>query len=496
MKIWASLLKVQINGIDANFFDLGGHSVLATQLTFQVNKAFNVSLPMSVVFSTPTVAGIAAAIDAIKGGGAAAAAGGVDLQKEVQLPDAISTQSLAPAASGAPSAVLLTGATGFLGSFLLQQLLDQLPAATVYCHVRAADEAEAMKRVQQTMTTCMIWRDEYRARIVPVLGDLGKARLGMSEAQWSALADRIDAIVHNGAYVHWLMTYAKLRPANVEATVEVLRFACTKRVKVVHYVSTTSVFDTKKLAAQASVSEDDPMDATEGLSGGYPQTKWVADKIAQLARTRGVPVNVYRPGYITGDSVNGVWNTDDFLCRLLKGCVQLGKVPAIDPTVPLDMAPVDYVAKTIVALVHSGATNKSYNVVSQERNTYHNFFMSLASFGYGISLVSYAEWRAALIAAVNGKPDANVLSAVLTQFSETWDQHLLNPVYDQRNIVATLGAKRPAFPSLPALFAPYYTYLIAAGFLPAPAQKPTNLLNINWEKIQEGVATLTRTNRN
>lgn len=202
MKIWASLLKVQINGIDANFFDLGGHSVLATQLTFQVNKAFNVSLPMSVVFGTPTVAGIAAAIDAIKGGGAAAAASGVDLQKEVQLPDAISTQNLAPAAQGAPSAVLLTGATGFLGSFLLQQLLDQLPAATVYCHVRAADEAEAMKRVHQTMATCMIWRDEYRARIVPVLGDLGKPRLGMSEAQWTALADRVDAIVEReGALV-------------------------------------------------------------------------------------------------------------------------------------------------------------------------------------------------------------------------------------------------------------------------------------------------------
>ena len=124
----------------------------------------------------------------------------------------------------------VAGATGFLGSFLLQQLLEQLPVTTiVYCHVRAADEAEAVKRVQHTLTTCMIWRDEYRARIVGVPGDLGKTRLGLKEEQWNTLADRIDAIVHNGAYVHWLLPYAKLRPSNVEATIEVLRLACTKR---------------------------------------------------------------------------------------------------------------------------------------------------------------------------------------------------------------------------------------------------------------------------
>lgn len=496
MKIWASLLKTQINGVDANFFDLGGHSVLATQLSFQVNRAFNITLPMSSIFATPTIAGIAASIDAIKSGGNVSAVTGVDLQKEVQLPDSISIKDLLPAHQGAPTQVLLTGATGFLGSFLLQQLLEQLPNATVYCHVRAASPAEGLKRIQQTLTTCMIWRANYESRIVPVLGDLAKPRLGISTDQYDLLAEKVDAIVHNGAYVHWLLPYAKLRPSNVEATIEVIRLACTKRVKVVHYVSTTSVFDTKALSSQSSVSEDDPMTSCEGLTGGYPQSKWVAEKIAQLARSRGVPVNIYRPGYITGDSVNGVWNTDDFLARLLKGCVQLGKVPAIDPTVPLDMAPVDYVAKVICALVRSGVVNRSFNTVAQERNTYSNLFMSLVSFGYAITLVSYADWRAALTAAVNGRPDANVLSAVLTQFSENWHERLVNPIYEQKNITATLGADAPRFPALSSLFGPYYTYLIAASFLPPPAQKPTNLLNINWEKIQEGVATLTRTNRN
>jgi len=38
---------------------------------------------------------------------------------------------------------------------------------------------------------------------------------------------------------------------------------------------------------------------------------------------RNIPVSIYRPGYITGDTVNGLWNTDDYLCRFIKGCIQL-----------------------------------------------------------------------------------------------------------------------------------------------------------------------------
>lgn len=56
------------------------------------------------------------------------------------------------------------------------------------------------------------------------------------------------------------------------------------------------------------------------------QSKWIAELIVLEARNRGVPVTIFRPGYVTGDSKTGVMNTDDYLVRLLKGCIQLGKV--------------------------------------------------------------------------------------------------------------------------------------------------------------------------
>lgn len=57
------------------------------------------------------------------------------------------------------------------------------------------------------------------------------------------------------------------------------------------------------------------------------QSKWIAELILLKARDeRGLPITIFRPGYVTGDSKTGVMNTDDYLVRLLKGCLQLGKV--------------------------------------------------------------------------------------------------------------------------------------------------------------------------
>lgn len=105
------------------------------------------------------------------------------------------------------------------------------------------------------------------------------------------LCSKVDTIVHNGAYVHWLLPYEKLKATNVSSTVDVLKLACTNRLKSVHYVSTTSVFDTKHHRhLPDKVLEDDDMKRWEGLAGGYPQTKWVSDRIAALGRAAGIPV--------------------------------------------------------------------------------------------------------------------------------------------------------------------------------------------------------------
>eukprot|EP01116_Phalansterium_solitarium_P003577 TRINITY_DN1439_c0_g1_i1.p1 TRINITY_DN1439_c0_g1~~TRINITY_DN1439_c0_g1_i1.p1 ORF type:complete len:1931 (+),score=838.25 TRINITY_DN1439_c0_g1_i1:91-5883(+) len=503
MQIWARVLGREVNSVEDNFFDLGGHSLLATRLAFELNTALCLPspLPLALVFSAPTVAALATAVDRLRAPGVGASlapTSTLDLEKEVQLDEAVSALGLPLPASPHPGAlrrVLLTGATGFLGAFLLHDLLQHTDAV-VHCVVRAASPAEGEQRLHKSLRVCRLWRDDFAPRIVVEVGDLGQRRLGMPEADWLRLADSTDAIVHNGAFVHWLLPYEKLKATNVGSTQEVLRLATTARLKPVHLVSTTSVYDDAVHRQQEAVLESDPLASSVGLSGGYPQSKWVADRIALLARQRGVPVNIYRPGFISGDSSHGVWNTDDFLCRLIKGCVQLSCAPDIeDPRAMLDMCPVDYVSGVIVStLKQPQLINMSFNIVNPNPVRYNRLFTQAASFGYAIDIVPYAQWRPVLQQVSRSGGD-NALSAVLAHFSDGWPSGLANPRYDCTNTLAAIAGSKLPLPEFDSLLVTYLSYLVSASFLPPPPSAASDRLHIDWQRIGDGVEMLSRTKR-
>ena len=80
------------------------------------------------------------------------------------------------------------------------------------------------------------------------------------------------------------------------------------------------------------VLEDDPLLDGRGLRHGYTQSKWVAEKLVQLARERGLPVTVYRPPLIGWHSQTGAFNESDLVCSMLEGCLHLGAaLPDDDP---------------------------------------------------------------------------------------------------------------------------------------------------------------------
>ena len=82
----------------------------------------------------------------------------------------------------------------------------------------------------------------FEARVIPICGDLGQPKLGLTQDVWDFLANEIDAVFHNGATVNYLFNYDRMRDANVLGTNEVLRLAFEGRPKSLNYVSTTFVF--------------------------------------------------------------------------------------------------------------------------------------------------------------------------------------------------------------------------------------------------------------
>ncbi|MDF5732379.1 MAG: amino acid adenylation domain-containing protein, partial [Rhizonema sp. PD38] len=410
-QIWSQVLAIEPIGIYDNFFELGGDSLLVPQLLTQMEEVFLLKLPVIHLFEKPTVAGLAEIINQGFESGFL-----VLNTTTIQnlLTDAVLDPTILPPASNLelltePANIFLTGATGFLGAFLLQELLQQTQA-NIYCLVRAGNLRQMQDKIQTHLQN-----ESFYSRIIPVLGDLSKPLLGLSEQQFEQLAQEIDVIYHSGAFVNLIYPYTLLRATNVLGTQEILRLSSQIKLKPVHYISSLAVFESDAYAGKEFISEEYISDSA-APSDGYGQSKWVAEKLLMASRARGIPVCIYRPGMITGHSQTGVTNTDDLMCRLLKGFIQLGSAPALD--LFMDMTPVDYVSRAIVHLSRQKESlGKVFHLVNQQPLHLSKIIQEINFLGYPVQQISYQQWIADLID-VTKRSESNALTSMLPLVTE------------------------------------------------------------------------------
>ncbi|MDF5715443.1 MAG: amino acid adenylation domain-containing protein, partial [Rhizonema sp. NSF051] len=471
--IWTQVLRLERVGIKDNFYDLGGHSLIATQLVFRIRNTFKVELPLHVLLETPTVAEMAEAIDHV--GQAkltpSATRSVTELNAEAVLDDTIYPTNI-PVEYVTPAHIFLTGATGFLGAFLLYELLQQTDA-DIYCLVRSSNVESGLKKIQANLESYLLWNECFRSRIILVLGDLSQPLFGLGNQQFELLASRIDVIYHNGALVNFVEPYSKLKAANVLGTQEVLRLATQIKLKPVHYISTISVFSWEEDVPKEHIfRENDSLDHGS-LAGGYKQSKWVAEKLVTIARTRGLPVCIYRPGRVSGHSQTGICTTNDLISRMIKGCIQLGSVPDLD--IMVEMVPADYASKSIVHISRQKKSlGETFHIINPVPAPWSVVFTWLRSFGYSLEQISYKNWRADLLKSVEQSSE-NILYGLIHLFTEVSEidnemkEQTSNSVtikFDCQNTLNSLAETSINCPPVSAeLLSTYISYYIRSGFL-------------------------------
>ncbi|ESP02708.1 hypothetical protein LOTGIDRAFT_171783, partial [Lottia gigantea] len=255
-------------------------------------------------------------------------------------------------------------------------------------------------------------------------GEISLFKMGMTEEDYTYLCTDVDFIIHAAAAVNLAYPYQALHGPNVLGTYNVIRFACTGKIKPLHYISTNAVIaqGVQNFKENASIEE-----FHDRLTDGYSQTKWVAERLVQLAEARGLPTTIYRLGNMSGDSKSAYWNPQDFTLILLKTCANSALAPLVDWK--MEMTPVDFAAQFIVNVVQrpSLSTKNIFHVINDNPLESRWVFEWMNSHGYNLELLQFQEWKTKVLNLLNKSSSDNVKLVALLDSYLKYENFVENP---------------------------------------------------------------------
>ena len=447
--------------LDFNLQSGGIDSIQIMSLSMFVTRGYGVQVPMpDMLSSRSTVRTIASIIDANKSRQLPIGQSQPpDIQDEISLQlRSIKSTAEHDYLGSNVGRIFLTGASGFLGNEILRQLLNY-SHCHVYALVRASSEEDAQASLVQRATVAGWWKSSYLSRVHVWVGDLSRAQLGLSMAQWRMLQGQshlsVQAIIHNGAKVHYNLDYDSLKATNVSSTVELLK-ALNNREEPLH--SFVYVSGGQQLSFDG---RDDAKNAAKAVNAtGYARSKVVSESVvkrfAQQQDSKARHVRVVKPGFIIDHSERGVANQTDFIWRLIAASIEMGYYNENDAEGWLLVADVNRVSQAVLRSVFEEDCQPVTKVLDGMR--FKDLWKLLQSeFGYDVQPLPREEWLSQLRQSIAVKQEGHVMFPLMYML-EAMDE----------SIGVEDGPSNPT-PGVQAAMEANITHLIEVGFLPRPA---------------------------
>ncbi|WP_119344060.1 AMP-binding protein [Facilibium subflavum] len=253
---------------------------------------------------------------------------------------------------------LLTGATGFLGSQLLKQLLIQ-SNDLVTCFIRAHSAEHAWKRLYDVAEKCNIDPQIIPQRVDIMIGDLADNKLGLTDTQWQVSSMIIDGVIHAAANVNLILPYAKVKSSCFGSVASLIQFCLHGKKKRLFHISTNGILPKQVPIPHPENYTDNQ--TLKQLSCGYAQAKWAAEKLIQKASSLGLDSTIFRPGNL-GPATKEYLNLQDMNYLILQG---IEKAKSVPENLFIEITPVDHIATFIISIAQSQSNSAIYNMTNK-----------------------------------------------------------------------------------------------------------------------------------
>jgi thioester reductase-like protein len=346
-------------------------------------------------------------------------------------------------------AVFVTGATGYLGSYVVARLL-QAHDTRLALLVRAKDMREAEQRLWRALQLHMPFAqfERYlRGRVDVYLGDITLPRCGLSEREYARLVAASDSIIHIAASLNRRSARLCLN-VNLRGTLEVVQLA--RAAHVAHGLRRFSDVSTTAVAGERRhelVEEDDAIDWERRDYDPYARTKKFCEHMVETLLPD-VPTTVFRPSTVIGDTRFGATTQFDMLRAVLT--LARMKVLPLQPDARHDIVSADYVGNAI-ADIHQSPRPKHriYHLSAGEASETHQQMMERLRIGGRalphVFLPALETPFGRAVSALAITPRSLGVSGAASLLHVFWPYVVFDTVFDNQRVVEELGQKPVPF---------------------------------------------------
>ncbi|WP_408099280.1 non-ribosomal peptide synthetase [Bacillus mycoides] len=382
-KAWIDVLGVSKVSVNDDFFTVGGHSLKVLRVLTLLKEDFP-HLTIQDFFQERTIYRLSQIQRELK-------VEEEDVFHEYKVIHEPATIShIKEVKSGKVSNIFLTGATGYLGSHILYELLKDT-TVHIYCLVRPTQDIQ--QRIVNTLTNYFKnIKKEWLQRITAVPGDLGAENLGMSEEEFKVIRSKVDTVIHCGADVRHFGDVAQFENVNVQGTGRML--ALTEEGATFHFVSTIGI------PIELAVDQWDIYEKTGDfnydvvLENVYSNSKLQAENLVREAIKDGVRGNIYRAGNLACHSKTGRFQQNiegNAFYRLIKAMLLIGQAPNVKWKI--DFTPIDFASKSIVTYVQdSQIAGEMLHICHPYQVEFEHFIKLIERCGYNLEMVPLSEY--------------------------------------------------------------------------------------------------------